>query len=199
MRVANLNKDGIRPAVTRSVYPGEGGKSPYYCVAHGMPGQRSWEYRLPLFSQHFPHDENVKSFDLDQDNYTLFINNDKRDPQGNPRIIINKGESDKRYLILLDMEPYEAGVAYYDVSGNAQVLARGLELSEGCATPTEKPVILVEGPCKVVWVRDGVAKDHDYRGWDAVYDGSAWSIMPHFEDWQALLRRLSHKQHALAG
>lgn len=192
MRVAKLSIEGIGVLVAKTTPPTKPGGSPFYCLSHGSVGKGRWEVRLPLSSKDFPSNEQHPAIELLDDNFDLLVMENRRDLLKNPGLILTKGQSDNRYLLLWHLSPGVNGTSYYKVEGNAEVLSKGLiNRDDGNKkTATDCPIVLVSGACVLTWYRDGNVYGQQ-RAWCAIYDGRQWSIVPKQEDWMRVYQEMA--------
>lgn len=192
MKVAALSMNGVEVVIARTIQPTKQGGSPFYSIAHGASGRGRWEVRIPLNNEHFPPTPKNPNVELLNDNFELVVLEFKRDVRGNPGLILKKGESDNRYLLLWDLSPGVNGTSHYKVEGDAKVLSSGTAVRDdgNKHVPCDCPIVLVDGPCALTWYRDGNVYGQP-RAWCATYDGEHWSIVPKQEDWMRVLATLT--------
>jgi len=184
MRIAKLSINGIEPAIAKSIPPTREGGGPYYYFSHGNIGRCRWEVRVPLNNSDYPVAKVNSKIELLDDDYGLSILDRKKDIHGNPHLVVRRGISDNKYLILWDLSPGLGGTAYYKVVGDARVLSWGItsEADGSKRGQSHCPVVMVDGPSELIWYRDGTVHGQQ-RAWKAVYGGGRWSIAPMSDDW----------------
>jgi len=145
----------------------------YLAFCHGKNGRGRWEVRFPLGKRDFPG----KPEDISEDQEFSLIDLKKKDARKNNLYLLGKGEKDNKYLIFWFLSPGFRGSADYKVSGKAKIISIGYEAQglAGRAGGADCPVVLVEGPCILKWVRHGRLYG-DPAEWVANFDGEKWEI-----------------------
>jgi hypothetical protein len=101
----------------------------------------------------------------------------KTDQRGNPLYLIVRGTEDGRWLVLWFLSPGFRGSASYDVEGQARIIGAGLQAQgdAGRMGGAACPLVLVDGPCRLMWERRGRLYGTPPR-WVAEYDGEEWTV-----------------------
>lgn len=150
----------------------------YFAVTHGEEGRGRWQIRIPLAAREFPAPADAgDSFPLVGE-YKL-VDLHKQDPRGNPLYLLARGQEDGQQLVLWSLDPGYRGSASFEVFGQAKVLAQGEEAQgdAGRMGGAACPVVLVTGPCRLVWQRFGRLYGSE-ADWTAEFDGQQWTVAP---------------------
>jgi len=170
MKVRRISRRGIETPMA-GVEP----QGRFYVLTHGQKGRGRWEIRMPLASREFPVEERT----LPMDGEFKLVNLGKKDARGNDLYILVRGHDDGSWLILWELSPGYRGGASYTVEGNAKIIAVGEEAQgdAGRMGGAACPIILVEGPCRLLWSRVGRLYGSP-ADWTAEFDGTDWHVGP---------------------
>ena len=175
MKVISLSIRGVQPVAATKTRAKSGAE--YYVLTHGEEGRGRWQVRFPLAAREFPAQPEVDNFPLDGEFKLVDLR--KQDPRGNQLYLLAKGQEDGQQLVLWHLSPGYRGGAEYELSGQARVIAQG-EQAQGAAGRmggAACPVVLVTGPCRLVWHRSGRLYGSE-ADWIAEFDGSQWTVAP---------------------
>jgi len=176
MKVIGISIRGVQPVVATKFRAKNGAE--YYAVCHGEEGRGRWQVRFPLAAREFPASADTGDyFQLDGE-YKL-VELSKKDPRGNQLYLLARGQEDGQQLVLWHLSPGYRGGAEYELSGQARVIAHG-EQAQGTAGRmggAACPVVLVTGPCRLVWHRSGRLYGSE-ADWTAEFDGQQWTVAP---------------------
>lgn len=176
MKVARIDTRGFHRVDAEKATTQNG--SEYYVLTHGEEGRGRWQIRIPLAVREFPAPvDGGKSLPL-VDDYKL-IDLKRTDSKGNELYLLALGENDGTHLILWCLDGGYRGTATYEVEGKAEVISKG-QYAQGAAGrmgSEDAPVVLVTGPCRLIWHRYGRLYGGE-KDWVADFDGTAWKIAP---------------------
>jgi hypothetical protein len=150
----------------------------FYVVKHGETGRGRWEIRLPLACRDFPVGESRLPLPLEGDFKLVPLC--KKDARGTELCLLARARGDDgSWLILWGLSPGYRGGASYRVEGKARILALGEEAQgdAGRMGGAPCPVVLVEGPCRLLWTRIGRLYGSP-ADWVAEFDGTDWHVGP---------------------
>ena len=176
MKVIGISTAGVRPVTARKFRAKNGAE--YFALAHGEEGRGRWQIRIPLAAREFPAPADAGDyFPLDGEYKLVGLN--KQDPRGNPMYLLARGQEDGQQLVLWHLSPGYRGGASFEVFGQAKVLAQGEEAqgAAGRMGGAACPVVLVTGPCRLVWHRSGRLYGSE-ADWTAEFDGQQWTVTP---------------------
>ena len=175
MRVIEISIYGIQSATATKIRAKNGAE--YYAVCHGEEGRGRWQVRIPLAAREFPAQPGVDRLQLD--GQFKLVDLHKQDPRGNPLFLLARGQEDGQQLVLWSLSPGYRGGASFEVFGQAQVIALGAEAqgAAGRMGGADCPVVLVTGPCRLVWHRFGRLYGSE-ADWVAEFDGQQWTVAP---------------------
>lgn len=176
MKIIGISIRGVQPVAATKTKAKNGAE--YYVLTHGQNGRGRWQIRIPLAAREFPAPADAGDrFPLDGE-YKL-VDLRKKDPRGNPLYLLALGQEDGQQLVLWSLSPGYRGGASFEVFGQAKVLAQGEEAQgdAGRMGGAACPVVLVTGPCRLVWQRSGRLYGSE-ADWTAEFDGSQWTVAP---------------------
>lgn len=176
MKIIGISHRGVEPVAATKTSAKNGAE--YYALTHGEGGRGRWQIRIPLAAREFPSPADAGDrFPLDGE-YKL-VDLRKQDPRGNPLYLLALGQEDGQQLVLWSLSPGYRGGASCKVEGQAKVLAQGEEAQgdAGRMGGAVCPVVLVTGPCRLVWHRSGRLYGSD-ADWTAEFDGETWTVAP---------------------
>lgn len=103
----------------------------------------------------------------------------RKDSQNNDLFIIGRGHEDGTAMILWSLDPGYRGSATYAIEGQAELISKGYEAQgmAGRMGGASCPVVLVTGPSRLVWHREGRLYGSE-ADWVAEFDGSTWTAGP---------------------
>jgi len=169
----------IRKISTRGIEIPVAGLEPgnrFYLLTHGESGRGRWQVRIPLPSREFPVGEERT---LLLDGEFKLVSLGKKDARGNDLYLLARGHDDGLWLVLWSLSPGYRGGAFFEVQGNAKIVALGEEAQgqAGRMGGAYCPVVLVEGPCRLLWSRSGRLYGSP-SDWAAEFDGADWHVGP---------------------
>ena len=168
MKVVSVSfRHGVVPATPeKASHPTRG---EYWRFTHGQEGRGRRLVFFPLGSRDFPGSAPAPGPGQE---YLLI-------PVGSGHHILGAGRNDGEYLVFWDLNPGYRGGASFEVFGQAKVLAQGEEAqgAAGRMGGAACPVVLVTGPCRLVWHRSGRLYGSE-ADWTAEFDGQQWTGTP---------------------
>ena len=168
MKVVSVSfRHGVVPATPeKASHPTRG---EYWRFTHGQEGRGRRLVFFPLGSRDFPGSAPAPGPGQE---YLLI-------PVGSGHHILGAGRNDGEYLVFWDLNPGYRGGASFEVFGQAKVLAQGEEAqgAAGRMGGAACPVVLVTGPCRLVWHRSGRLYGSE-ADWTAEFDGQQWTVTP---------------------
>lgn len=176
MKILRISSSGVQSVAAVKTRAKSGAE--YYALCHGENGRGRWQVRIPLAAREFPAPADAGDHFALTGEYKL-VDLRKQDPRGNPLYILALGQEDGQQLILWQLSPGFRGSASYEIRGQAQVLALG-EAAQGDAGRmggAECPIVLVTGPCQLIWHRSGRLYGAE-ADWTAEFDGQNWTVAP---------------------
>lgn len=176
MKIISISTRGVQPVAATKARAKNGAE--YYAATHGEEGRGRWQIRIPLAAREFPSPADAgEHFALTGD-YSL-VDLRKQDPRGNPLYILALGQEDGKQLVLWSLSPGYRGGASFEVAGQAKVIALGEEAQgdAGRMGGAACPVVLVAGPCRLIWRRSGRLYGAE-ADWAAEFDGETWTVAP---------------------
>jgi len=176
MKVIAISTRGVQSVAATKTRAKSGAE--YFALTHGEDGRGRWQYRIPLAAREFPAPADAGDrFPLTGE-YKL-VDLRKHDPRGNPLHLLALGQDDGQQLVLWSLSPGYRGGASFDVAGQAAVIAKGGEAqgNAGRMGGAACPVVLVTGPCRLVWHRAGRLYGSE-ADWTAEFDGQQWTVSP---------------------